>query len=57
MGGEIMGQVSTAFSVVAFVLGFVALILSLRGKGDLALVLSFLGLYNSYLGIVTKVGG
>jgi len=52
-----MGQVSTAFSVVAFVLGFVALILSLRGKGDLALVLSFLGLYNSYLGIVTKVGG
>lgn len=50
-----MGQVSTAFSVVALVLGFVALILSLRGKGDLALVLSFLGLYNSYLGVMTKV--
>ena len=51
-----MGQVSTVFSVVALVLGLVALALSFKGKGDLALVLGFLGLYNSYLGLVTKVG-
>jgi len=52
-----MSQVSTVFSIVAFILGLVALALSLKGKGDLALFLSFLGLYNSYLGLVTKVGG
>ncbi|MGB9684417.1 MAG: hypothetical protein ACPL1Z_05770 [Candidatus Bathyarchaeales archaeon] len=51
-----MAQVSTAFSVVALVLGVVALALSMKGKGDLALIFSFLGLYNSFLGMVTKVG-
>lgn len=49
--------VSTAFSAIALVLGLLALILSLRGKGDSALVLSFLGLYISYLGLITRVGG
>jgi hypothetical protein len=50
-----MSQVSTALSVLAFLLGLIALILAWRGKRDLALTLSFVGLFESYLGLITKV--
>jgi hypothetical protein len=50
-----MSQVSTALSVLAFLLGLIALFLAWRGKRDLALTLSFVGLFEGYLGLITKV--
>jgi len=54
-GGEIMSQVSTAFSVLGLILGLIALILAWQDRHDLALTLSFIGLFESYLGLITKV--
>jgi len=50
-----MNQVSTAFSVLGLILGLIALILAWQDKRDLALTLSFIGLFESYLGLITKV--
>ena len=54
-GEKVMSQVSTSLSVLALLLGLIALILAWRGKRDLALTLSFVGLLEGYLGLITKV--
>ena len=50
-----MNEVSNVFTVIALILGLISLALSFAGKRDLSLALGFLGLYESYLGLIVRV--